>query len=83
MFPLSGCDIIAGMNQDSFEFVISILHACAQKWAELPSRVYKKLNESGCIEKLLIPYYDILHTQGTQFVVGDIEDFLSVRGYKV
>ena len=71
------------MSRDTFEFVIYMLHACADKWSQLPSVVYKKLKESDCISKLLVPYYDILHTQGTAFVVGDIEDYLAARGIAV
>ena len=71
------------MNKDIFEFVIYMLHACADKWSQLPSVVYKKLKDSDCINKLLVPYYDILHTQGTAFVVGDIEDYLTAIGMTV
>ena len=77
------CAIIQIMNRDSFEFVVYMLHACADKWSQLPSAVYKKLKESGCIGNLLVPYYDILHTQGTAFIVSDIEDYLSARGISV
>lgn len=71
------------MDKDSFEFTIYMLHACAEKWNMLPSAVYKKLSESRCIQNLLVPYYDILHTQGTNYIIGDIEDYLSVRGFGV
>ena len=71
------------MSKDTFEFVIYMLHACAEKWSLLPSAVYKKLKDSDCIQKLLVPYYDILHTQGTAFIIGDIEDYLSARGASV
>ena len=71
------------MSKDTFEFVIYMLHACADKWSQLPSVVYKKLKDSDCINKFLVPYYDILHTQGTAFVVGDIEDYLIARGLSV
>ena len=71
------------MSKDTFEFVIYMFHACEDKWSQLPSVVYKKLKDSDCINKLLIPYYDILHTQGTAFVVGDIEDYLAARGNSI
>ena len=71
------------MSKDTFEFIIYMLHACAEKWSQFPSAVYKKLKDSDCINQLLVPYYDILHTQGTNYVVGDIEDFLSARGVSV
>lgn len=71
------------MKKETFEFLIYIFHACAEKWSILSSAVYKKLKDSNCISELLIPYYDILHTQGTSFIVGDIEDFLCARGFSI
>lgn len=71
------------MSKDCFEFIIYMLHACAEKWSFFSSAVYKKLKKSGCIDQLLIPYYDALHTQGTGYIVGDIEDYLSARGIAV
>jgi chloramphenicol O-acetyltransferase len=67
------------MNQESFEFVVYMIHAFANKWNRLPSFVYRKLAESGCILKFLVPNYEILHTQSTDFVVSDIEEYLNVR----
>ena len=67
------------MIQDSFEFVVYMIHACANKWNQLPSAVYKKIRDSGCIQKFLVPNYEIMHTQGTDFVVSDIEEYLKVR----
>ena len=57
-----------------------MIHACAQKWKMLPSEVYKKLQDSGCIDQFLVPHYDILHTQGTEYIVENINDYLSARG---
>ena len=71
------------MSKETFEFIIYMLHACANKWGKRPSAVYKKLSDSDCINQLLIPYYNVLHTQGTAFIVGDIEDYLSARGIAV
>ena len=71
------------MNKDSFSFVIYMIHACADRWHKYPSEVYKTLQESGCIDHYLVPHYDILHTQGTNFVVEDIEEYLGARGVAV
>lgn len=46
----------------SFEFVVYMIHACANKWNRLPSFVYRKLAESGCIQKFLVPNYEILQS---------------------
>lgn len=71
------------MNQDIFSFVIYMIHSCANKWQLAPSEVYHKLQQTGCISQYLVPNYDILHTQGTGFVVEDIREYLGVRGVTV
>ena len=71
------------MNKDIFEFVIYMLHACADKWSQLPSVVYKKLKDSDCIDNLLVPYYDIFKTQVSDFIVYDIEGYLAARGISI
>ena len=71
------------MSKDTFEFVIYMLHACADKWSQLPSVVYKKLKDSDCIDNLLVPYYDIFKTQVSDFIVYDIEDYLAARGISI
>ena len=71
------------MNRDSFSFVVYMIHACSGKWNISPSEVYRKLQSAGCIENYLVPHYDILHTQGTAYVVSDIEEYLELRGVAV
>ena len=67
------------MNKESFSFVVYMIHACANKWNKRPSDVYRNLQGSGCIDNYLVPHYEILHTQGTGFVVNDIEEYLKAR----
>lgn len=71
------------MNNDSFSFVVYMIHACASKWNMLPSEVYRKLQSTGCIDHYLVPHYDILHTQGTGYILEDIKEYLEVRGVTV
>lgn len=71
------------MNQDSLAFVVYMIHACADRWRRLPSDVYKLLKKTGCIDTYLIPNYEILHTQGTEYLVEDIQEYLGVRGEKI
>lgn len=49
----------------------------------LPFEVYRKLQSAGCIDNYLVPYYDILHTQGTGYIVDDIKEYLALRGITV
>ena len=71
------------MNRDSFSFAVYMIHACADKWGMLPSEVYRKMQSVGCIEKYLVPHYEILHTQGTGYIVEDIREYLKIRGIAV
>ncbi len=68
-----------GMNQDIFSFAVYMIHACANRWNMSPSRVYKALKKSGCLTQYLLPHYDVLHTQSTEYVVDDITEYLRKR----
>ncbi len=71
------------MNNETFEFVVYIIHQCANKWHVTPAEVYQKIKKSGCLSHYLIPLYDILHTQSPDFVVADIEEYMENRGVAV
>ena len=71
------------MNRESFSFVIYMIHACANRWRKVPSDVYKLLQKTGCIDNYLVPHYDILHTQGTDYIVDDIKEYLGIRGVSI
>lgn len=71
------------MDKDSFSFVVYMIHACSNKWNVSPSEVYNKLKDANCIMGFLVPNYDILHTQGTGYIVENIEEYLSVRGQSI
>ncbi|MBR5970568.1 MAG: DUF3791 domain-containing protein [Lachnospiraceae bacterium] len=71
------------MSKDVFSFVIYMIHACADRWNQTPSAVYRILQQSDCISGFLVPHYEILHTQGTTFIVNDITEYLHVRGVQV
>lgn len=71
------------MNEDSFSYIVYMIHACADHWNTTPSKVYQAIKKSGCLDEYLIPYYDILHTQSTDYIVHDISEFLKNRGVTV
>ena len=68
------------MNQDTLEFVVYVIHACAKKWNMPPAKVYRIIEEKGCVSQYLTPFYDILHTQGINYLVHDIEGYMENRG---
>ena len=64
------------MDKNVFEFVIYIIHACADKWNMMPSEVYKLLDSKDCINKFLVSNYDVLYTQNTANTVDDLREYL-------
>ena len=68
------------MDKDAFSFVIYMIHACANHWKCSPSEVYKKMKSTDCIMGFLVPNYEILHTQSTQYIMEDIKEYLTIRG---
>ena len=71
------------MNKDTFPFVVYLIHACADRWGKTPKQVYNELKATKCIEQYLVPNYEILHTQGSNYLVDDIREYLNVRGITV
>ena len=71
------------MNKESFSFVIYIIHACSNRWGKRPSEVYTLLKKVNCIDNYLVPFFDVLHTQSTAYVVDDIIEYLKVRGVTI
>ncbi|MBP5530185.1 MAG: DUF3791 domain-containing protein [Lachnospiraceae bacterium] len=68
------------MSKEVLEFVIYMIHACANKWGMTPAEVYKQLSNNKCIDNYLVPHFEILHTQGTDFIVDDIEEYIGFKG---
>lgn len=71
------------MNQETMEFVVYMIHACANTWHLSPKQVYCKLQAIGCIDEYLVPNYGVLHTQGSGYLVDDIKEYLRIRGVTV
>ena len=68
------------MNKPETEFVIYMINVLANQKKLYPSQVYKILDETGCIENYLVPFYDVLHTMGSRSVAEDIEEYVRRRG---
>ena len=71
------------MNRNSMAFVVYMIHRCANRWGLAPAAVDRKVKESGCIETYLVPHYDVLHTQSSDYVLDDIELYLKNRGIAI
>ncbi len=41
------------------------------------------MKSTNCIRGFLVPNYEILHTQSTDYVIEDIKEYFNVRGISV
>lgn len=64
-------------------FSIFILYALAEKRQMSPASVYKILNTTGILDNYIIRCYDVLHTQGKEYLVEDITEFVREKGVLV
>ncbi len=64
-------------------FSIFILYSLAEKWNMTPAEVYRILNSTGILDDYVIAGYDMLHTQGKEYLVEDITEFVREKGVAV
>lgn len=68
------------MNEQSFAFVVYLIHELANSRNAAPGDIYRTLKQYGCIDNYLVPNYDVLHTLGTEYLIEDINKYVSLRG---
>lgn len=68
------------MSRETTEFVIYIINEVANAKDQYPSKVYKAMESTGCINKYLVPYFDVLHTMSSECVVEDVIEYVKARG---
>ncbi|MGN0240416.1 MAG: DUF3791 domain-containing protein [Candidatus Weimeria sp.] len=71
------------MDRKSLEFTVFMIHALAASWKKSCKQVYQILNDTGILDSYILPYYDVLHTQGEQYLVDDITGFVKDKGVKI
>lgn len=70
-------------EKKELRFSIFMLYSLADKWKMSPAKVYKILNSTGILDNYIIKCYDVLHTQGKEYLVEDITDFAREKGVNV
>ena len=68
------------MSREITEFIIYIINEIANIHGKSTSAVYRILEQTGCIQKYLAPFYDVLHTMSSQAIVNDVEKYVIARG---
>ena len=70
-------------DEKELSFSIFILYSLAEKWKTTPANVYKILNDTGILDNYIIAGYDMLHTQGKEYLNEDITEFVQEKGVMV
>ena len=66
------------------EFAIFCIENIAAKLGVSAEKVYDALTEkSDILNDYIIPEYEVLHTQGKEYIVDDIIDVMHERGVKL
>ena len=70
-------------KKKELRFSIFMLYSLADEWKMSPAKVYKILNSTGILDNYIIKCYDVLHTQGKEYLVEDITAFAREKGVNV
>ncbi|MDD6397807.1 MAG: DUF3791 domain-containing protein [Anaerovibrio sp.] len=71
-------------NSNVLEFAIFCIENVAIKIDADPAKVYLSLTErSDILYSYIVPSYDVLHTQGKDYIVEDILELMQKRGVQV
>ena len=64
--------VVIMCENKELRFSIFMLYSLADKWKMSPAKVYKILNSTGNLDNYIIKCYDVLHTQGKEYLVEDL-----------
>ena len=48
-----------------------------------PQKVYSILKATKTLDEYIVPYYDVLHTLGVEYLVDDITECVKERGGRI
>lgn len=71
-------------NKDELEFVVFCIENTAISLGVAPEAVYNAFTEeSNILNNYIVANYDVLHTQGKDYIVNDILDVMRDEGVTV
>ena len=71
------------MTQEVAEFIIYVINFLAYSQKTYPSEIYRILQSTNCIKNYLVPFYDVLHTMGTESIAHDVLKYVTNRGIQL
>jgi len=75
---------IDDITEEQLYFAIYCITALSRNLNIIPSDVYNLLTEkTRILDEYIIKYYDTLHTQGEDYIVGEIVNLLKGKGINI
>ena len=68
------------MQEYQLDFVTYCVGNLADRLNMSASKVYKMLRSTDILNGYMIPYYDVLHTFGKEYIMDDLISLLKKRG---
>ena len=66
------------------EFAVFCIENVADALGKPSDSVYRALTGEGdVLNQYIVPSYDVLHTQGREYIVNDIREVMEERGVRV
>ncbi len=76
------CDVIKNSNE--LEFAVFCIENVAVRMGVYAEKVYEALTyKSDILNEYIVPNYDILHTQGKDYIVEDILSVMEEEGIEI
>ncbi len=77
----SSCSAQTIKNKQELEFAVFCVENVAAALGKPSGDVYRALSgDNGILHQYIIPSYDVLHTQGKDYIVNDICEVMEERG---
>ena len=71
------------IDRKELTFIVFLINSLAEAWMLQTRRVYEILVSLNILDSYIIPCYDVLHTQGRQYLVEDITGLVRERGGEI
>ncbi len=71
------------IDVNQLEFAVFCIESIANKLNKDSEAVYTSLKDSDVLYGYIVPNYEVLHTQGKDYIVDDILDYIEEKGIKL
>ena len=63
------------------EFAVFCIENVAMRLKSFPEAIYRKLAiDSNILNEYIVPEYEVLHTQGKEYIINDIVELMQEKG---